>query len=71
MNTLYLRVWAGDETDWITLTPMNPSLHDSELFDQGKCTGFLIPTIDTPQFCRRLIRLMSQFGQFNVIASDE
>jgi hypothetical protein len=61
--SLYLRVWHGEEFDWITLTPNNPDAEDdSSLFDEGHCTGFKIRCIDTPQFITRILRLMSQFN---------
>jgi len=68
MSTLYLHVWTGDETDWITLTPNDPKECDSSEFDEGKCTGFNIPCNQTGHFIHELRKLLKGYKveiQFN------
>jgi len=57
---LYLRVWQGDETDWVTLTPDNPDMEDSENFDEGQCTGFYVK--HSTSFVTELLALCNRYG---------
>ena len=59
---LYLRVWQGEDTDWITVTPQNPDETDSSEFDEGVCTGFKVPNYNTQQFISEYLTLMNRWG---------
>lgn len=63
MTTLYLRVWEGEETNWVTLTPADPRTTDSSCFDEGIATGFDIPASKTNKFLTDLQTLLGKYKQ--------
>lgn len=63
---LYITVWSGEETDWITCTPNDPRECDSSQFDEGICTGFKVANHNTEQFISEYMVLLRRFGiEFN------
>lgn len=59
---LYLTVWDGEETDWITVTPQHHDDADSSQFDEGVCTGFKVPQKQTRAFITDFLVLANKYG---------
>jgi len=59
---LYLRVWVGEDTDWVTVTPNNPDDCDSSEFDEGICTGYLVPNSKTQDFITDYLAVMNKYS---------
>lgn len=66
MRKIFLRVWQGQDTDWITLTPINPDSNDSTKFDEGECTGFVVSCDKTEDFVNDLTVVLHKYTQMTV-----